>query len=494
MNLRSIKNLSPIILSYYSIIFIGCFLAIFQFLYNRSLWYDEAMLAVNIVSKDFNQLLKPLDKDQVAPIGFLFVEKINTLIFGNNEYALRLFPLLCFLASIPFYYLFTYKLTNDQKIALAATTFFSISFFLIKYSDEVKQYSTDVFFCVLIYHTTLHFQSDKAKSFIVYTLTGCIAVWFSNVSVIILFTCGLYIMHQEIYKKRQFRSMIPIVFWTASFATYYLLFIHNHPTQKLMVTFWKDAFLPLNPFSKNFYIFLFNTVKGIYSELISYFPLWPIPCILSTTGIWFLLKKKNCIILYLLLFPLFTHLLLSGLKLYPFFNRLVLYLVPLLILLYILSLCEVFEWINASYKKLPEWLLLVPIVIILGPLAVKFPFTKEEINKTLDYVKAHSKTNDHIYVYTGAIPGLEFYQKTRRDTLTNPLIYGTNHRDQNAAYDAELTKLKGKVWLIFSHIYEYAGPTHTEETYMIDFLLKHKAIIVDKKEFPGTSCYYMEIY
>ena len=68
---------------FYLIIFIGAFLAIYQFIFNRSLWLDEASLALNIISKDFIGLTKPLDYDQVAPIGFLFIERISVLIFGK---------------------------------------------------------------------------------------------------------------------------------------------------------------------------------------------------------------------------------------------------------------------------------------------------------------------------------------------------------------------------------------------------------------------------
>ena len=107
----------------YLIIATGIFLAIYQFIFNRSLWIDEAMLAHNIISKDFLELLKPLDRMQAAPIGFLFVEKLSVLTFGKNEIALRLFPLISFLFTIPFFYLLSKKLTSNNIIALISTSF-----------------------------------------------------------------------------------------------------------------------------------------------------------------------------------------------------------------------------------------------------------------------------------------------------------------------------------------------------------------------------------
>jgi predicted membrane-bound mannosyltransferase len=77
-----------------AILLIGILLRVRQYLTGRSLWADEAMLALNIVNRGFGGMFKPLDYDQGAPIGFLLVEKLFNSILGKNELALRLFPLL----------------------------------------------------------------------------------------------------------------------------------------------------------------------------------------------------------------------------------------------------------------------------------------------------------------------------------------------------------------------------------------------------------------
>jgi hypothetical protein len=56
------------------IIGFGAVLRVLQYLYNRSLWNDEAGLALNIVGRSFAGLLQPLSYGQAAPFGFLVVE------------------------------------------------------------------------------------------------------------------------------------------------------------------------------------------------------------------------------------------------------------------------------------------------------------------------------------------------------------------------------------------------------------------------------------
>ena len=96
-----------IVVSYQRLSFIiicfGILVRLVQYLFNRSLWADEAVLALNIVNRSYLELLEPLDYEQGAPIGFLILEKLAVQLFGDNEYALRLVPLL---SSIICFFLF----------------------------------------------------------------------------------------------------------------------------------------------------------------------------------------------------------------------------------------------------------------------------------------------------------------------------------------------------------------------------------------------------
>ena len=83
------KNISIIPFSCWPVLLIltGTAIRLRNFIHNRALWLDEATLSLNIIHRDYRQLLEPLDTLQIAPIGFLYVEKFFTQVFGISEYS-----------------------------------------------------------------------------------------------------------------------------------------------------------------------------------------------------------------------------------------------------------------------------------------------------------------------------------------------------------------------------------------------------------------------
>jgi hypothetical protein len=476
----------------YLIVFIGISLAIYQFIFNRSLWLDEAKLALNIINKDFIGLTKPLDYHQVAPIGFLFIEKISVLILGKNELALRIFPLISFLTSIPFFYLLSNKLVKNNVIALISTSIFSITLSLLRYSSEVKQYSTDVLFTIIILYYSLTLQLNKNKSLFIYAIIGSIAVCFSNISIIILFVTGVYLLYFDGYKNKNYKVLFPFLFWATAFFIYYYLLIHNNPTTESMKTSWENAFLPLNPFSKDFYSFLLFAVKSIYAKLLHFDYFWIIPFIISLSAIGIMLKQRKYTLLYFCLTPIIVHLLLSGLALYPFSKRLILYTAPLIILIFSFGLYHLFEFFNKKILRLPNLLLILPVVIFFYPIYLKFPITKQEIKNSLNYIEQNLKKEDEIYVYYASEYAFKFYKETKIININNKIIVGTKHKENHHNYDHELLNLKGKVWLLFSHVYPPRENYDNEEKYMIAFLISKGSVLLDVKKYKGSSVYYVD--
>ncbi len=122
---------------------IGFGLRVRALLANRSLWLDEAMLALNICGRSFAGLLAPLDYDQGAPIGFLMLERLAVDVFGPTELALRLVPFIASIAALALAYRFC-RANIGITAAAIGLALVALSPALISYSGEAKQYGVDV--------------------------------------------------------------------------------------------------------------------------------------------------------------------------------------------------------------------------------------------------------------------------------------------------------------------------------------------------------------
>ena len=187
---------------YWGLIIMGGSLRLAQYLANRSLWLDEARLALNIVHRSLLGLALPLDDGQGAPIGFLMIEKLAVLSLGTNEYALRLLPLLSSIVSLVLFCQLA-KASISERGALIALSLFAIVDPLLYYASEAKQYSSDVLFAVasvLLYLTIQKREPPSVTLLVSYGLFGGAALWFSHPVLFILGATGICMIW--LYRKK----------------------------------------------------------------------------------------------------------------------------------------------------------------------------------------------------------------------------------------------------------------------------------------------------
>ena len=147
-------------LSVVILVALGIALRVREYASDRSLWLDESLLALNVLDRPLAQLFGHLSFNQAAPPGFLLVERASVALLGPSEYALRLFPLLCGIASLPLFVRFAQSLLRPPG-ALVALALFAVGDGLIYYSTEVKQYSVDVAASLLVYVAALSLRSPR---------------------------------------------------------------------------------------------------------------------------------------------------------------------------------------------------------------------------------------------------------------------------------------------------------------------------------------------
>ncbi|MEM9922884.1 MAG: glycosyltransferase family 39 protein, partial [Cyanobacteria bacterium P01_D01_bin.50] len=399
---QTIKIFSPEKISLLIISF-GILVRLIQYLSNRSLWADEAVLALNIVNRSYLELLQPLDYDQGAPIGFLWIEKLAIQIFGNNEYALRLFPLVSGIVSILIFYTLAKRFLRLQAVPIALAFFVSLHY-LVYYATELKQYSTDVFIALLSFLTVMQIATEKLNriKIIVCSLLGALGIWFSHPAVFTLAGVGASVLAIDIVKKegksKIFPSLVIYLTWSISFIIFYFVSVQSLNDNNNLMTSWRDAF-PSSFYDINW---MFNALGKFFYR--------PLGFVGITDGLAIFAFLVGCISLFrrqkekllLLLSPLIATLFASFLQKYPFRSRLVLFLTPFFILLIAEGINYLIQ--RRGFKKtfIPGIILLIALlfqpVTSASNLLIQ-PHQEEEITHVLDYVKSNQQPEDTIYIY-----------------------------------------------------------------------------------------------
>src|SRR4051812_3786422 len=174
---------------------LGVLFRVVQYLANRPYWMDEASLEGNITRERLTDVLGVLSHTQLAPPGFLVVEWAAYRTLGDNPFALRLFPLLCGIASL-FLFLGVARHVLRPRSVWIAVALFAVSDDLIYFSSELKQYSTDVaagLMCTLLGMEMLARPETRGRVG-AFGAVGAMVVWFSHPSVFVLAGVGTVLL------------------------------------------------------------------------------------------------------------------------------------------------------------------------------------------------------------------------------------------------------------------------------------------------------------
>lgn len=473
-------------------VLIGVIIAAFSLIYNRSLWLDEAMLARNIVDKSFFQLLLPLDWNQVAPIGFLLVNKSLAGVFGYHDWVFRIFPFLTYLISLPVFYNLVKKITTNNNKALLALLIFSLNHNILYYSNEFKQYSSDILIALLLFSTFYSFYKNDFQNYLKFAFIGAVSIWFSNITILLLFPMAILIFYKNYYVRKSKSVLILYAIWITSFLIYYFLFIYNHPTKDYMLNYWRMSFLPIDNFSNEFLGWFYKRIRVFFGSLIGFGKIWKYTAIFVTVGVIIFIKERKYFQIFIFFFPIIIHLILSGLKMYPFDFRFLLYTIPIIIIFFVEGIYFIWNYLNSKLFKITILVLLVPALIVSSPIISEIPFQNEEIKESLEYMNAHIKNDDKIYVYYGAYDAFVFYQNKYENLTSKEIISGLRHYNEWPLYYSDILEHHGNIWLLFAHVSPF-GTDKNEENFIIEKLKTANFKFSNEKKFYGSSIYKVKL-
>ena len=210
----------------YLLIGIGVALRLARYAADRSLDLDEALIALNITNRSFAGFFHQLDFNSGAPIAFLEIEKLMVTVFGNNEYALRLFPLLAGIAALLLFPSVASRVVSPAAVPLALALFVILDR-LIYYSSAVKQYSSDVAVTLALYALALRFLSgeQRPRCLALLAFAGILAPWLSHPSVFVLAaiatTLGAESLMRRDWRRLRRLALVVSVFAVSGAAIYF---------------------------------------------------------------------------------------------------------------------------------------------------------------------------------------------------------------------------------------------------------------------------------
>jgi hypothetical protein len=438
------------------IICLGVVLRLTQYSLNRSLWVDEAALALKIIDRSFAGLLQPLGDSQSAPIGFLVLEKLAVIALGNNEYALRLPPCLSGMVSLFLFYRVAKRCVKPKAVSIALGLF-AISNQLIYYSSEVKQYSSDVVIALFLYAVTMYIRrkSLTIPRIALFGVVGATAIWLSHPAVFILAGVGVSLTLFCVHRKewtRAGRLSIVCLLWMSSFAASYFVCLRSVASNEYLLNYWGSSFMPFPPLC-------FSDARWFVS---TFFEIFRSPAGLSPCGVAAAMFLAGCISMcleekerfFVLTSPILLSLLASGLHRYPFSGRFLLFIVPSLLFLIAEGSEQIIDTVHNSAIigiALIGLLFLHPILSAIDQLREPY---REEIKPVLSYIREHQRVGDVLYVDFGSRHPFKYYAESYGFS-DDDCVVGLSTRGDWGSYIDDLDGLPGneRVWVLFSHIY-----------------------------------------
>lgn len=490
------------ILEYLSLVAVlfGIVVRLSQYLSNRSLWGDEVNLALNIVDRSYLELLQPLDHNQAAPPGFLWIEKATVQLLGNTEYALRLFPLISGLVALVVFYRLANRYVSEIAAPIAIALFACLKY-IVYYTTEVKQYSSDVMIAVVLCSLLipLRHQVLDNKQLLLLGGLGALCIWISHPTVFVLagIEVGYFLVASNQKRLSLLMNRWPMyVTWLISFAGLYFLTVRGTLKNDVLTSAW-DARFPDSPFD---IVWLLDTFGRFFYN--------PLGFLGFTDGIALFVFIVGCIAFYyrdrIILLgvtaPILITLIASYLQQYPFRERLVLFLAPFAVLIIAEGIAFLLTKPQKRYKLLRLIGIIIAVTLLLPSIAnagqlIVAPLKLEEIKPVIAYVQTHQQPNDRLYVYAPAENQFTYYGEKYGYEPGEYMLGETNlatGRGKNRKvsqkavkqFKQEIRKFQGeqRVWFLFSRASE-------EEEQALIAALEPIGQQLDAFKQPGAAAY-----
>lgn len=463
-----------------------------MFLNNRSLWLDELFLADNLLHRGMAELtFLPMKWGQRAPLGFMWVEKLNMTLWGHSEYVLRLEPLVMGLAGLGLFAALVRRIL-PAGAGCVAIGLYAISSSLVYFSAELKPYGGDATFATAIVLCALVILHQPRWYWL--TALGAIGVvgpWLAHPSVFVLAAVGLVLMI-ELVRRRRPRTAAVVAgmagLWLASFMVLHEMTQVDPSQYARLLQTWKNDFAPW-PVSGAAIAWYGSKVTDLfYHRPIGTYSASALSAALAILGA-VRLSRLNRVVSLMLLLPILLALGASAVKQYAFGERLLMFIAPALLIYLALGVEEVRRILRDRSAALG---VVVPLLVILFVVPwfcalLMRNWYAEETRPMFAYVDQRLQPGDTVFLYHWTAVAYDYYgPRFPFEARGVRPIRGILRDGDWVAYARDMEQLRGRqrVWILMSHVLGSGEDDERVHTNLIR--LNHLGRQLERHDWPGA--------
>jgi hypothetical protein len=325
-----------------------------QWLRGAPLWLDEQMIAINLRDRSFADLTGTLWLGQSAPLAWLWVQRGMLLALGSEELVLRLVPLVFGIATLAA----AAWIGRRWLSPIAASLFVLLCWIgaaLSHYRFELKHYSADVFFALLLPAMAVwSFEAASApvrlRRQIAWFAVAGVGIWFANGALFVAPGCVIWMLVAHV-RERDLAGAVRFtaagVLWLILFAGNYALSLRYTHQNTYLRRYWADRVAPASGRPDETVTWLGAQLGPVARDAGG--TRLPVLFWIVGTGGLMIASNRRLGAVYCLV-PI-TALALALARLVPFYERFSLWIVPALYLGFVFALGRGAQWLLGGYRR-----------------------------------------------------------------------------------------------------------------------------------------------
>lgn len=479
------------------LVLVGALLRSHVFFQDLPLRIDEARLGLNVLERSLAGLARPLDHEQGAPLGYLWLVKAATRAFGEGERGLRLVSFLAGVGTLAGFVLAARRALSATA-GLSGLALLAVASELVAWSGDVKQYSTDACATAAILTAAAPLLRPDAPRRRCATLAvvGALAVALSHASVFVLAGVGGALVASALARRDRPRAVALSAssgVWLVVFTALYLGSYRHLTADEGMLGYWSAHFMPA-PTSAAIWPWILDAWRELCAA--TRLESATLAAVLAGLGC-VALARSSLPVLAFAVVPLTLAVLASALRQYPFGGRMLTFAVPLLAVAIGSGVGSIFELLRRAWRPAAP-LALVPLLFVLVPGArrsaapPRWTGGRADLPALLEHLAREREPGDALVLEGGlAFPGRYYAPRIVPGLELIDGLLGGAGEIQGAA----LERLRGRrrVWLLMQNEVTFPGRTRADYRAAVSAALDARGSKAATLSVTGLTGYLYEL-